>query len=374
VGYYPDDFALGRRPALDGVRGIAILLVLVGHGPVADLGAAPGVTMFFTLSGFLITSLLLEEWRANGRVDLRRFYARRALRLLPGLAVFLVIIGVVLARRDEPLTGAWFAALYVANLASAVERKLRYFSHTWSLSLEEQFYVVWPITLVVVARSRRRGTALAVAAAGVVLCVGLRVFAGSTDVMALAVPLRLAVFGLWRADALLVGCLLALGLGVVLRLPRQWVAAAAVVGAGVVVLTALRPRSDLYLTHWVTAVPFATAAIIVWLLQSPGGVARLLTWRPLRYTGRISYGLYLWHFPLFLLLRPELRDLHPAAEIAIASTASYAAAAVSYRVVEAPFLRLKHRFAPRPTAPEPQVVRGGVRLSAASKTATTSSL
>ncbi len=105
AGYYPADFQLGHRPALDGLRGIAVLIVLVGHGPFANVGAGPGVIVFFTLSGFLITAILLEERRSTGRVSLPRFYARRALRLLPALAVCLAVVGTILWVRRESLTG-----------------------------------------------------------------------------------------------------------------------------------------------------------------------------------------------------------------------------------------------------------------------------
>jgi peptidoglycan/LPS O-acetylase OafA/YrhL len=322
-----------------------VLIVLIGHGPIAFIGGGPGVTVFFTLSGFLITALLLEERRANGVVDLRRFYARRALRLLPALAVFLVLVGILLARRHESLTGVWLAALYVANLAGALGRRMGHLGHTWSLSLEEQFYVVWPVSLILLARSGRRWAAVAGAVTGAAVCAGLRIFVEVDAVARQALPVRVLFFALWRADALLVGCVLALLLGPALRVPRRVLALAGTAGVVVVLVAALQATSDGYLTGWMTAVPFATAAVVLSLLAGHPHLSRVLELRPLRYTGRISYGLYLWHFPLFLLLRPRLDGLPAVVEIAIGVAASYAAAALSFSLVETPFLRLKRRYA-----------------------------
>ncbi len=340
-----------------------MLLVLIGHGPFPFLGGGPGVTVFFTLSGFLITALLLEERRATGRVDLGRFYARRGLRLLPALTVCLTVVGVVLVVRNESLSGVWLAALYVANLAPALGERLPYLSHTWSLSLEEQFYVVWPLTLLLLTRTHKRWPVLAVTAAGVVACAALRIFVDSEAVLAEAPPVRAGYFMLWRADALLVGCLLALVLGLALRVPRRVVRGAGAVGIVVVLAASTQATSDLYFHTWFTVVPLATAAILLWLLVEPSALSRALTFAPLRYTGRISYGLYLWHFPIFQLLKPELRGLPGVAELAVVTALSYAAAAVSFRIIEQPFLRLKRRFAPGRSA-RPARVDGGQPLRA----------
>jgi peptidoglycan/LPS O-acetylase OafA/YrhL len=335
--------------------------VLIGHGPIGFIGGGPGVTMFFTLSGFLITALLLEERRTNGFVDLRRFYARRALRLLPGLAAFLVLIAIALAVRHEALTGVWLAALYVANLAGALGRRMGSLGHTWSLSLEEQFYVVWPLSLLLLARTGRRWATVAGAAAGVVVCAGLRIFVDLHGVSRQGMPVRLAYFAVWRADALLVGCVLALLLGPALRLPRRLLAAAGMAGAAVVIVASLQAMSDVYLTGWMTAVPFATAAVVLSLLTAPGLLGRVLVARPLRWTGRISYGLYLWHFPLFVMLRPSLERLPAAVEIAVGVAVSYAAATISFRLVEQPFLRYKRRYSAR--RPRQAVVASGAELA-----------
>jgi peptidoglycan/LPS O-acetylase OafA/YrhL len=361
AGYFPADFELGHRPALDGLRGIAVLIVLVGHGPIPFLGGGPGVTMFFTLSGFLITALLLQERRGTGRVDLGRFYARRALRLLPALAVCLVVVAIALTMLDTELTGVWYAALYVANLAPALGAKLPYLSHTWSLSLEEQFYVVWPLTLLLLASTRRRWAVVAAVTAGIVGCALLRVLVDPDALVTQRQAVHVGFYALWRADALLVGCLLALLLRPALQLSRSLVGWAGALGMVTVLVASVQARSDLYYSLWITVVPLATAAILLWVLPGDTAVARAMSWRPLRYTGRISYGLYLWHFPIFVLLRPHLEHLPGVVEIALATAVSFVVASLSFLVVERPFLRLKRRFEPR--RPDPVAVTGGRRLA-----------
>jgi peptidoglycan/LPS O-acetylase OafA/YrhL len=161
-------FLLGHRPALDGLRGLAVLAVMLGHmsiiGTGADLGnlravsshllegAYLGVDVFFALSGFLITALLIEEHLATGQIRLGAFYARRALRLLPALAVMLAACCAYAAWRVEPgksrciLCGVLLSACWVANFYWWVPGlSLGMLTHTWSLSLEEQFYLVWPL-------------------------------------------------------------------------------------------------------------------------------------------------------------------------------------------------------------------------------------
>jgi peptidoglycan/LPS O-acetylase OafA/YrhL len=150
------------EPALDGVRGVAILCVILHHARLLP-GGFLGVDAFFVLSGFLITSLLLQEWRTHRTISLRLFYERRALRLLPALAALLAPALLVLvlmataggAGADElrPLAqGIGFGAFYLANFARATGLGLGALAHLWSLAAEEQFYLVWPIVLLVCLR------------------------------------------------------------------------------------------------------------------------------------------------------------------------------------------------------------------------------
>ena len=140
------------RPELDGLRALAVVLVMGSHFnlPGFSSGGFVGVTLFFVLSGYLITSVLVAERHAIGSVSLRRFYLRRAARLLPALAVLLVVVGGSLVAMDAAgvaAAGVTSAALYVSNLAVAAGVNTGPLEHTWSLAIEEQFYLVWPAVL-----------------------------------------------------------------------------------------------------------------------------------------------------------------------------------------------------------------------------------
>ena len=160
-----------HRPELDGLRGIAILAVLAAHTGVpgfADGGGGAGVTLFFVLSGYLITSLLLAERDKNGRVDLRAFYVRRALRLLPALAAVLVVVVVLLLAGLAPAAAVAdtnYAIViagvvaYVANWVAVAGQSIGMLGHTWSLAVEEQFYIVWPAMLLAGRRFGRTAEA-----------------------------------------------------------------------------------------------------------------------------------------------------------------------------------------------------------------------
>ena len=153
---------LGRRPVLDGLRGIAILLVMLTHTGVLPNGYV-GVDLFFALSGFLITTLLYEEWDRDGCISLRRFYGRRARRLLPALAL-LIAVALIVDMLCYPMTGWPFAEkaltslLFVNNWLAATGHAgdLGSLNPTWSLAQEEQFYLVWPLALLLLLRLRAR--------------------------------------------------------------------------------------------------------------------------------------------------------------------------------------------------------------------------
>ncbi len=207
-------FRLGYRPALDGMRGVAVLVVVGLHMYVPFLaGGYLGVDIFFVLSGFLITSLLLEEWRRSGRISFRDFYLRRALRLLPALFAFLLILQAYILLRmrgDEfwQMEKASLAVLaYFGNWAKAYGVDLRALNHMWSLAVEEQFYFVWPVIFLLLLRIRRNPSwivyALILAIGGIALrrafmsghVTEARIYNGSDT----------------RFDELLTGCVLAVG-------------------------------------------------------------------------------------------------------------------------------------------------------------------
>jgi peptidoglycan/LPS O-acetylase OafA/YrhL len=304
---------LGRRPSLDAVRGIAVLLVLAGHfGMLPENAATTGVALFFTLSGFLITALLLGELADSGRVDMRAFYIRRARRLLPALALLVAGLAAVHAVAGDLaswLPRTWPVALYVGNwgyLAGVLPHDL---SHTWSLAIEEQFYLLWPAAFVLLARSGR-------ALVGTVGLIGLSLLVSLPDWPAMGA----AYYGSpERAKDLLAGAIVAIAcarLGRDLALRPATLAAAAIPIAASAVL----PLPGGIATPFL---PLACAIVVAWFAAHPSALA----WRPLTGTGRISYGLYLYHYPLIGL-----------AAWPVLTAASFALAGMSWIAVERRFL------------------------------------
>lgn len=352
----PAQAASHRVPALDGLRAVAVLAVMGYHAGLAPLsGGFLGVDVFFVLSGFLITRLLAAEHARSGRLRLLHFYVRRTLRLLPGLAAMCGLLLVWVWHLPYPAMAGpverEMAAtlLYVANWAEirGQIRPLGFFGHAWSLAIEEQFYIVWPLVLGAMLRSWSHRTKIAAvgfaaAASGLLRALmwtgpeaSMRVFHGSDT----------------RAEALLVGCATALILdgGRLPFPPRKARALGAAANASAVVLAlALRgatPDAAWMFRGGFTVVALAVACVILQLANAPQGLlARVLSARPLVRTGRISYGLYLWHWPIFLALAPVFTGLAPLPTLALRFTASFAAAIASWLLVERWFLLWKRRW------------------------------
>jgi peptidoglycan/LPS O-acetylase OafA/YrhL len=354
----PSGFSLNYQPALDGLRAVSMVAVLAHHSNWLS-GGYLGVDVFFTLSGFLITALLTEEFARTGTIRLRLFYARRALRLLPALLVLLIVCAssllATVPAEYGPLVLHEAAAVlfYVANWAWVINLPLGVFSHTWSLGIEEQFYLLWPCALLamLLVASPRRACAmtLALAGAGVAWRYAL-VQAGARFEH---VQRGLDAHG----DPLLIGCALSLGLTAGLRLPGRSTLAAL---AGVCVLAGLLAFStwpDSYLHHHVTSVAaVAVSLIIAHVVSAPdSALTRLLAVAPLVRIGRISYGVYLWHFPVFFLFglvtAPGAAATTSWQSAAAAWAVSFCAAGVSYAVVERPALALKRTLQPLRRAP-----------------------
>jgi peptidoglycan/LPS O-acetylase OafA/YrhL len=361
--------SMGRWPALDGVRGLAILLVMLEHTHLAPFhGGGLGVDLFFVLSGFLISGLLLAEFQRSGRLDIRRFYYRRALRLLPAVLVLVAATtGLALADHHSDMGKATLAMapktlLYVANLGRTDIGNPSLLAHTWSLSIEEQFYLLWPLVLLLVLRTRRSRMALT----GVVL--GFAALATVTRTVSyLTGPDTSAHFGRWyfrtdtKVDALLLGCTIAVLLAS--DLPRsRWFARlpARTIGlASLLAMLAVVPWVDLTRATFMVQLSvfrLASAGLILALVvgqRFASLLQRALSMRWLRFTGVLSYSLYLWHFPVFMLVQQQLgRSLQSLmVELPITLLLAYG----SYRLVERPFLRVRERL---PSTHQEPAVRG----------------
>ena len=326
------------------MRAVAVALVLADHGGIPGMGGGfLGVDVFFVLSGFLITSLLLDELGRSGRIDLGDFWIRRARRLLPALVLMVLAVAVgrqffspeaVAGLRDDAVAAFFWVAnwMFVAN-------KTDYFTqgappsplqHAWSLGVEEQYYIVWPLLLVAVAvvlaaRARRRQGwatlggvrltvfllavlgALASAAAAILLASDAtrdRVYFG-TDTRAQALLVGAA------ASALLVGDWSALNRGWSLIRSRwgKWIARVLpVIGLALLGVATHYATGSAHEFREGLFIAVAIAAVLVIApvaLDQRGPVAAVLAWRPLAWLGTISYGVYLWHWPIFLVLNGQ---------------------------------------------------------------------
>jgi peptidoglycan/LPS O-acetylase OafA/YrhL len=348
-------FHLGYRRWLDGLRGLAVLLVLAFHLSLLPSGFL-GVDVFLVLSGFLITSLLAQEWRQRGTISLRRFYLRRALRLLPAFLVLLAgcYLVTLLLRPAHELRSLRkemiVAACYVTNWPTLHQVGLSRLAHTWSLSLEEQFYVFWPPLLYGMLRLRlSRRCILSLVCGGIVASASLRAALWGHDLNPLGL-LRL-LFGLdCRADALLIGCLVGL-LATWNRLPSSrrgvfWSGVAAMAAAAGLLFLLWHEKSmfqhDLY-RGVLTLVALLVAVILVRLLAAPCRFASLvLEFAPLVGVGRISYALYLFHWPIIVWLGPAAIGYWE--KVTLITALSSVAAVLSFYCVERPCLRWKDRL------------------------------
>jgi peptidoglycan/LPS O-acetylase OafA/YrhL len=357
------EFTLGYRKSLDGLRGIAVLAVVLSHLPNLEfLGGFFGVDLFFVLSGFLITSLLLEEWRARGDISLKAFYARRALRLLPALLEVLTVAVVFSALREPAAeAGAMRRASlitlgYSANWFVAFGRYPRpELAHTWSLSVEEQFYVLWPFVLLLMLKMNfSRRTIGGVLVASMLASAALRAYLWLTT----RSWERVYYGSDTHADGLLAGALVALMMfsgvrpqtGPALRF-LNWIALGMMIFLGFYLVRGWA-ADPLLMTGGYLALNLGVAAVVMCLVCAPWPPLRLLCEAPpLVWVGKISYGVYLWHAVVFWMLRSVGAGI-PAPSWMLPLAAVLAAAAISFYAVERPLLKLKRRFE-RVPAPSP---------------------
>jgi peptidoglycan/LPS O-acetylase OafA/YrhL len=350
---------LAYMPALDGVRAVSILGIMLYHGGFSWAGGGLiSVDVFFVLSGFLITTLLLKEWERNGTIRLSSFWARRARRLLPALFVLLGGIALYIwlfapGGTQAEFRGDALSTLFYFGNWHQIFAGQSYFAqvsaqspvlHTWTLAIEEQFYLVWPLVVLGVLKAWHSGRVLLVLAV-------LGTLASALEMALLfhpgADPSRLYYGTDTRAQDLLVG---AVGAIVLLKRhpsgdPRTracWslVAAGAI---GVFIwewLTVSAGSNWLYRGGFLLS-DVAVGVVILGVTLAPDGLpARALSVRPLTYVGRISYGLYLWHWPVFLVLDNARTGLVGWELFGLRFVVTFAIAVASWYLVEQPVRRL----------------------------------
>jgi len=364
----PSQFKLGHRPVLDGVRGLSILIVMFEHGFLFKYGRGGflGVDIFFVLSGLLITSLLAQEWQETGSLSFKKFYARRALRLLPAV-IALIIFTFIQATIFPPQVGRLpvyqhllGVLLYVENWAGGYTM----IGHTWSLSIEEQFYIAWPLLFFLLLKLKL--TPLKIIA---VLCgmVGLVVihrarmfyvrygFHLPQFEMSL---LRLYTGTDTRCDSLLIGCIAGILFSWQMIPTRasflsKWrpfvLISCGLMSAAIIIVPIF--WSYLYLGGFTVFGIAAASSTLFILIANKSWLSQLMQWSVLRWFGRLSYSLYLWHVTVYSFyvnnfgpLPIKSYTLKIMIPLAIKFAGSVALACVSFYLIEQPFLRLKKRF------------------------------
>jgi peptidoglycan/LPS O-acetylase OafA/YrhL len=351
----------GRIPSLDGLRAVAVLLVIFNHLGVPYAPQGRGVLTFFVLSGFLITWTLLRESEGCGNVSIRDFYIRRGLRIFPAFYIFAVLhLAVTWSMNGKLSASAWAdyatAFFYVANYRHAISpHQHQYLGHTWALSIEEQFYFIWPWVLSFFQRDLRRLTHI------------LITIIVAADIYRIVLFFKFHVARTWlnftfdsRLDHLLVGCLLAVMLkrDVLSHFwefmtSRIWISL--VIFGLIVASIALDAHYGLAYKYGVTFVidPLLTAILLVQVIAFANTWAwGWLNWSATRYIGRISYSMFLYQGVTNYWAVHIFKDRSRFVVVAVALSLALLLGSMSYYAVELSFLRLKAKF-----------VRGGSKPS-----------
>lgn len=286
--------------ALDGLRALAVIMVMAFHAHVPGInGGYLGVDIFFVLSGFLVTSILLSELDRGNSINLKSFYQRRLLRLTPALFTMLLLY-LAAAQFAWPLypahlRDALLAAAYVTDYSRAIWQIPDVLRHTWSLSVEMHFYLLWPLVLARIAPASRK-TLFTTLLILFLLSSGWRMYTANSEAWHMVY---------YRFDTRLSGLLLGAVIAAYIRaeptmLNGRWIAVA--IAAVIALIASAQWQAQEALQFGVTIAELAAALLILAVMQKSAYV-RWMSWPPLVYIGRISYGLYLFHYPIMFYLR-----------------------------------------------------------------------
>lgn len=336
---------LSYTPGIQGLRAVAILLVLAAHAGVPFLyGGFIGVDVFFVISGYLITGLLVTEMNQYGKLDLPRFYARRLKRLLPALLLVLIVTSAAVfaftpvSEHLSQASAAASAAAWVSNFYFIFAEQNYFestslanaFLHTWSLGVEEQFYLTWPLAIVIACSmtTKYRFT-----------------FFTSITLLSLALCLWLAHYNPVQAFYLMPSRIWQFGIGAITWMVTSWLSPASaraatlqlLLGLTAVVMSALLIGENTRYPDWISVVPtLGTALCLCAVSTHPNRAAVMpLAQGPLRYIGDRSYSLYLWHWPVLVIGQHLLADKSVYTQALLVLT-SFILAHLSYRLVENP--------------------------------------
>jgi peptidoglycan/LPS O-acetylase OafA/YrhL len=330
-----------------------VLLVMLHHGAPGFIHSGfYGVDVFFVLSGFLITTLLLEELERRGTVDIKRFFARRALRLLPAF-LFALACGLALVALFPPIDASFirvlrdlpYSLIYISDIRQGMmHHRIPVFGHTWSLSIEEHFYLLWPFVLLYTSKRGGYRAVRMTALIGIVAIVSLRLYlTQSQDGMFMYFSPQV------RSDSLLLGCLLATlrwddTFMPVLRRYASWIAGTSM--TIIVFMSVWQPPMGIAfaVVAGFSIVGIASALLIGTATAQPSGFfSRLLQTRPFVKLGKLSYAVYLWNYVLASTAGAHISNRPVAFVVVIALTIVFAQLSATF--VEAPFLRRKRQLA-----------------------------
>ncbi len=348
-------------PVLDGLRGIAVLIVIVYHlewlipslHPFVK-GGFLGVDIFFVLSGFLITSILIKEHGQTNSIDLKAFYIRRCLRLIPAFWLFLIVL-YLFGNQLLTLTQAkiifgdenfLFAFFYLMNWHSASGIAGGNLNHTWSLAIEEQFYIIWSLALFKAfaeSRSRKQivtGTCIFVAI--LISQRGIRAFLGADiDILYYSTDTRI--------DALLIGCIASMVFSWQLVSPDFFRSRAfarityIALIAAVSILMVFSHEDSLLYCGPISIFSASIATLILWFVtRQDTFVHKILEFQPLKWTGQISYGLYLWHYVFFEFAKKTFVPGYT--QVFMGLLLGFTAASLSFYLLEKPILSIKNKM------------------------------